>query len=205
MTLEYIAFEGIDGSGKDTQLSLLARRFEREGITPIILYEPSFGQHGRRIRAGLSTITDDVETQRALFTADRKDHVAAKISPALAFVKATPGFVIIQNRSLLSAAAYQPRADGDEGLFLTIEAELSVAPMPDAIVVLDLPVEMALEQIARGGVADAMERPDQLAAARTRYLRLCELLPVCQLIDATGDPLNVASRVYSALQRDLDK
>ncbi len=126
MTPKYIAFEGIDGSGKDTQLALLARRLEREGITSIILREPSHGVRGRRIRADLSSMTEDVEEQRALFTADRVDHVATKIAPALVFARANPSFVILQNRSILSAAAYQPRGVGDDGLLKTIEAEVQI-------------------------------------------------------------------------------
>jgi len=204
MTPKNIAFEGIDGSGKDTQLALLARRLEREGVTPIILHEPSFGVHGRRIRAGLVSITEDIEEQRALFTADRADHVASKIAPELAFVRANSGFVILQNRCILSAAAYQPRGDGDEGLLETVKAELRLAPMPDAIIVLDLPVEVALGRIARVRAPNAMERPDRLAAARERYRRLCELLPACRLIDAKGELAAVASRVYATLHDSLD-
>src|SRR5258708_39568469 len=202
MTPKYIAFEGIDGSGKDTQLARLTRRLEREGITSIILHEPSFGVHGRRIRAGLTSIPEDTEQQRALFTADRVDHVATKIAPALRFVRANPGFVIVQNRSVLSAAAYQPRGAGDDGLLKTIEAELRIAPMPDAIVVLDLPVEIALSRIMAEGSPDAMEHPDRLAFARVRYQRLCDLLPACRLIEAADDANNVATRGYNALTQD---
>jgi dTMP kinase len=197
----YIAFEGIDGSGKNTQLALLAQRLEIEGITPIILHEPSYGVHGRRIRAGLKSITEDVEEQRALFTADRVDHVAAKIAPALAFVRANPSFVILQNRSILSAAAYQPRGSGDRGLRETIDAELRIAPMPEVIIVLDLSVEMALDRIGESNT-DSMEHPDRLEAARKRYRRLAELLPICLLIDAAGDRASVAARVYTSIQHE---
>jgi dTMP kinase len=199
MTPKYVAIEGIDGSGKDTQIGLLARQLERNGVTPIILHEPSFGEHGRRIRAGLSSITDNIEEQRALFSADRADHVAIKIVPALEFVRAYPGFVILQNRSFLSAAAYQPLGLDDDGLLGTIDAERRIAPMPDQIIVLDLPVEIALARIACDGVADAMERPDRLTEARERYRRLSQLLPNCRLIDAAGDRVTVASRIYAAL------
>jgi dTMP kinase len=197
----YIAFEGIDGSGKDTQIALLARRLEREGITPIILHEPSYGVHGRRIRASLSSITENVEEQRALFTMDRIDHVATKIAPALAFVRTNPGFVILQNRSILSAAAYQPRGIGDNGLRATIDAETRIAPMPDFIIVLDLPVNIALGRIDG---PSPLERPDRLAAAAERYRRLCELFPVCRLIDATGARADIATCVYDALRCDAD-
>lgn len=201
MIPHYIAFEGIDGAGKDTQLRSLAQRYEQTGVTPIVLHEPSYGVHGRRIRANLKSITENIEEQRALFTADRVDHVATKITPALAFVRANPGFVILQSRSILSAAAYQPRGDADDGLRETIRAECRIAPMPDAIIVLDLPVEIALDRIARNGSSSSLERPDRLAAARQRYRRLSELLPVCRLVDAAGDRATVASRVYAALQR----
>jgi dTMP kinase len=200
MTPKYIAFEGIDGSGKDTQIALLARRLEQQGVTPLVLHEPSFGVHGRKIRASLASIAEDVEQERALFTADRVEHVATKIAPALAFIRANAGFVILQNRCILSAAAYQPRGSGDEGLLETVKSELWVAPMPDAIIVLDLPVEVALDRIARKSVPDAMERPGRLTAARERYRRLSELIPGCSLIDAAGEPAIVASLVYAALQ-----
>jgi dTMP kinase len=195
----YVAFEGVDGSGKDTQIALLARRLEREGITSIILHEPSFGVHGRKIRAGLRSMTENVEEQRALFTADRLDHVKSKIEPALAFVRANPGFIILQNRSIVSAAAYQPRGLGDAGLLETIAAERRIAPMPELIIVLDVPLELALDRIATEGRPTPLERPDRLAAAGERYRRLCELLPECHLIDASGDREKIASQIYSVL------
>jgi dTMP kinase len=199
MTPQYIAFEGIDGTGKDTQIAMLARRLERNGITPITLHEPSYGVHGRQIRATLNKITENVEEQRALFTMDRIDHVATKIAPALAFVRTNPGFVILQNRSILSAAAYQPRGIGDNGLRATIDAETRIAPMPDFIFVLDLPVNIALGRIENEGSPSPLERPDRLAAAAERYRRLCELFPRCRLIDATGDRADIAACIYDTL------
>jgi thymidylate kinase len=73
--------------------------------------------------------------------------------------------------------------------------------MPDADIVFDLPVEIALDRIASERGPNPLERPDRLAAGRERYRRLCELLPVCRLIDATGDCASVAARVSAALQR----
>jgi len=88
-------------------------------------------------------------------------------------------------------------------LLATLQAELRVAPMPDAIVVLDIPVQVALDRITREATPDAMERPDRLAAARERYRRMCELLPVCHLIDAQGTSSTVASRVLASLGDNL--
>lgn len=199
MTPRYIAIEGIDGAGKDTQIALLAQWLDRAGITPIVLHEPSHGPHGRRIRAGLAMLTDNVDEQRALFTADRIDHVATKIEPALSLVRLNPGFALLQNRSLLSAAAYQPLHDSEEGLRDTIEAERQIAPMPDMILILDLSPEVAMKRIAAAGSADSLERLEVLSAARQRYLRLARVMPECVLVDASAHPAIVAKHILAAI------
>jgi dTMP kinase len=196
---KYVGFEGIDGSGKDTQIAALARRLDRNGITPIVLHEPSYGPVGREIRDNLQSLSEDPAEQRRLFLADRRDHVSRKINPALRLVRASEDFAIVQNRCIVSAAAYQPLGEGDAGLIATINAELGVAPMPDAVIILDLPVDVALDRVRSAGVPDSMEKPEKLAAARERYIRLASLLPPCTLIDADASPEAVAERVWSAL------
>jgi thymidylate kinase len=119
-------------------------------------------------RASLRSISEDVEEQRAQFTADRMDHVATMIAPARAFVRANPGFAILQNRSILSAAAYQPRGVGDNGLLETIEADLRIPPMPESIIVLDVPVDIALSRIASKGAPTPWSVP-----TASPQLRLC--------------------------------
>lgn len=195
----YIAFEGIDGSGKDTQAAILADRLDRSGITPIVLHEPSHGVIGRRIRQTLSGFPTDIEEQRRLFTADRRDHVSLKVAPALALVRENEGFAIVQNRCILSAAAYQPRGPGVEGLMATIQAERNSAPMPDLVLVLDVSVDSAVARIRASGRPDDFERPATLAAVRERYLHLTRLVDECVLIDAEGDRSIVAERVQRAV------
>ena len=195
----YVALEGIDGAGKDTQLTLLARSLDLAGITPVTLHEPSYGEHGRRIRAGLHNLTTDQSVQRAMFTADRLDHVEKKIGPLLQFVDEHPQFAVLQNRSLLSAAAYQPRSGGDAGLIETVNAELASAPMPEAIVILDLSVAEALERMDRAGERDSLERRNVLDGCAVRYRRLATLVPKCHLVDASGSAAEVGARVHDVL------
>jgi dTMP kinase len=191
----------MDGSGKDTQLRLLARRFELNGITPITLHEPSYGQFGRALRARLSEFPNDVATQRALFTQDRTDHFENKIAPALAFVERHPGFVLLQNRSVVSAAAYQPLGDGDAMLVLTIEQQTRIAPIPDLVLILDVSVDESMRRIVSRGVNDVFEREASLRQVRSRYLRLADIIPQCIMVDGEGPEAKVAERVQVAIRQ----
>ncbi|HEX8481140.1 MAG TPA: dTMP kinase [Allosphingosinicella sp.] len=195
----YIAFEGIDGSGKDTQLLRLADAFNREGTTPIVLHEPSYGHHGRAVRAALADLPTDVARQRELFTSDRRDHAQRKITPALSFVRTTPGFVLLQNRSAISAAAYQPLGDADEDLRWTVDEQSALTPMPDIIILLDVDVATAIRRIASRGTLHSLERADVLESVRERYLRIAALRRDVVVIDARGDPDDVAQAIRRAV------
>lgn len=199
MRWRYVALEGIDGSGKDTQIALLASRLDGVGITPIVLHEPSHGEHGRALRALMAALSADVARQRELFTRDRIDHVRRKIGPALELVRAQPAFALLQNRSLFSAAAYQPYGEADDDLRRTIDEQAAIAPLPELTVILDVDVATAMARLEDRGRRDALEREDVLARVRGRYLRLAELYPTCVLVDASGCPKAVAEAVAAAV------
>ena len=199
MKAAYVAIEGIDGSGKDTQLGLLAAQLDRAGITPIVLHEPSFGEHGRALRERMRDLPAGSAEQRALFTRDREDHALCKIRPALALVRANPAFALLQNRSLASAAAYQPYGNTDDDLRRAIEEQTLIAPMPDLVLILDVSVETALQRIARRGPADDLERAEVLAGVRDRYRRLPGLFPNCMLVDGEGSQAAVAGAIAAAI------
>jgi dTMP kinase len=199
--IHYIAIEGIDGSGKDTQLQLLSLRLDREGLTPIVLHEPSYGRHGRALRTRLADLPPGSPEQRALFTEDRRDHAARKIIPSLAFVRANPGFVLLQNRSVLSAAAYQPLGPEDVELKRTIAEQLSFTPLPDLTIILDIPTDLAMQRIAGRRQVHSLERSEILEGAGHRYRRLAELYPQVVLIDATAPPDQLSDSIRDELTR----
>jgi dTMP kinase len=200
MTRHYLAFDGIDGAGKHEQIDLIGRVLASKGVTPIHLLEPSYGPHGRKIRqsleeGGLGTLDE----QRDLFTLDRRNHVQAKIKPLLTFAEAHAGFIILQSRSYLSAAAYQAVSDDPAALKEIVEEQRAFAPDPDLILILDLPVAAALERLDRSGRRDSLETFTILEKARTRYVQLAKMYPHCILIDASGTPDEVAARVRDAV------
>jgi len=98
-----IAFEGLDGCGKSTQLALLAGVLRARGVDVVTTREPTDGEHGQRIRA-MARAGDPVDPREELawFVADRRQHVEQLIEPALA-----AGRTVLTDRYYLSSVAYQ--------------------------------------------------------------------------------------------------
>jgi dTMP kinase len=196
----YVVLEGIDGCGKTLQLEMLRRRMMAAGVTAIELAEPSYGPTGRPIRRRLlDGSMGDANEQRRLFDADRIEHVATKIGPALAFVRAHPSFALIQSRGYISAAAYQ---GGD--LEQTLTEQRSLTPAPDRIVILDVEPSVALTRIAGSRRPDMFEKEKFLEQVAERYRKICTIDSLCVLIDGHGSPEDVADRVAHAICWKID-
>jgi dTMP kinase len=159
-----IAFEGLDGSGKSTQISRLAQSLRQAGHDPVVTAEPTGGEFGRLIRAMASGRAPRVAPEEELrwFVEDRREHVASCIEPALA-----TGRPVLTDRYFLSTVAYQGAAGLDPARILAeSEAEF---PIPDLVLLLDLDAETALERVrARGaqleGAFEARERLEKVAS-----------------------------------------
>jgi dTMP kinase len=147
----FISFEGIDGCGKSTQLGLLAEWLHGKGIGVCATHEPGDTPLGRQIREIL--LHGDAPAAKAelfLFLADRAEHVAKRIDPALA-----RGEWVLCDRYTDSTRAYQlagrDLASGDELEPLLAAAQMGIVPR--CTVWLDLPVEQALARMAERAAA----------------------------------------------------
>ncbi len=144
-----IAFEGIDGCGKSTQLEMLAGALRGRGIDVVATREPTAGEHGQRIRA-MAQSGERVDPKQELewFVLDRREHVASVIEPGLA-----AGRVVLTDRYYLSSVAYQGARGLDaKSILADSEAEF---PLPDLVVVIEIDPEKGLARVgARGGVAE---------------------------------------------------
>jgi dTMP kinase len=137
-----IAFEGIDGAGKSTQLPLLAERLRATGRRVVETHEPTEGSWGQRIRA-MARSGERVEPERevAWFVADRREHVAQVIEPAL-----QRGDVVLTDRYFLSTVAYQgARGLDPRALLEAAEAEF---PLPDLALLFEIDAEVGRARIA---------------------------------------------------------
>lgn len=196
----FISFEGIDGSGKSTQLRRLAAALRDAGATVVETREPGGSPGAEQIRRLLVEGEPDrwsPETEILLFTAARRDHLERTIRPALA-----AGATVLCDRFADSTRAYQGVARADlRGMVDALHAR-AIGVEPDRTLVLDLEPEKALARgLARGGSEDRFERlgANFQARLRTAFLALAAEFPErCRVVDAAGDPDVVAARVRAA-------
>ncbi len=154
-----IVFEGIDGTGKSTQMSLLASALREKGLAVVETREPTNGSFGRQIRA-LYTQRNGVsrEQELDLFLADRREHVENLLIPSL-----QEGKIVLCDRYFLSTAAYQGIVPGlDEGGVpasgplpdgfspAEIIARNGFAPDPDLALLFCAPPQIGIERITQG-------------------------------------------------------
>jgi len=175
-----IAFEGIDGAGKTTQVELLTDFLDSVGQPVVRSKEPTEGPWGQLIRQwarnGRSTLDEEVNA----FVKDREEHVREVILPALA-----KGKIVLLDRYFYSTIAYQGARSGD--IDSITSKMLDISPEPDAVVLIDVPPELGLARIeqGRGEKPNAFEKKGTLEQVRDVFLQLARQRPNIILIDGT--------------------
>jgi len=181
MTGTLVVFEGIDGSGKTTQLQLLSRHLVKGGHRVLCTREPGGTRIGELVRQLLLDPANgelEPRTEAFLYAAARAQHVAEKIKPALA-----AGQVVLCDRFYHSTLAYQGWGRGiDRGLLTGLNNLATGGLQPDLVILLDLPPEDGLVRLNnQGRMPDRLEAENRaffqrvregfLALAREEYLR----------------------------------
>lgn len=167
---QFFALEGIDGSGKSTQLQLLAQKLEAAGVPCLTTCEPTAGPIGKLLRQVLTgQVTCDSRVVAPLFAADRLDHLLNKETGLCQAVDR--GMVVLSDRYYFSSYAYQ---SVDLPLEWVIEANRPCAVLlrPTATLFIDVSPELALERIARNREgAELFETKDRLTRTRAQYFK----------------------------------
>lgn len=135
-----ITIEGIDGSGKTTQCAMLADWLRSQGEAVARFSEPTKGPIGEEIRRLARAGRADAQREFELFLEDREQDVRTNIMPNL-----EAGHIVVMDRYYISSIAYQ----GARGLSpaAIMEANEKIAPRPDLVILLRLPVRTALERV----------------------------------------------------------
>ncbi|MFK7912209.1 MAG: dTMP kinase [Akkermansiaceae bacterium] len=186
-----IVIEGIDGTGKSTQSHLLAEYLREQGHEVIESHEPTNGPWGRKLRESATTGRLSIEDELEYFLKDRKQHVEELINPTV-----ERGGIVILDRYYFSSMAYQGYRGIDPA---EIRAKNEAfAPLPDHLIILDLPVETALDRIgARDGATNEFEKKEALQFCRDLFLSLASE-PFACVIDASQSIERVNKAVAAA-------
>lgn len=198
----FVALEGGDGAGKSTQARLLEEWLRDElGHEVVVTREPGATPLGQRLRDVLLHGEQlDARAEALLFAADRAQHVATVVRPAL-----DRGAVVVTDRYSDSSVAYQGggrELDADDVASLSRFATQSL--VPDLTVVLDLPPDVARSRV--GEDADRLERESEAfhRSVRERFLDLARRHPRRYLVvDATQAPDVVQAQIRERLEPAL--
>jgi dTMP kinase len=199
----FIAFEGVEGAGKGTQIAMLERYLRDAKVPVLVTREPGGTKTGERIRDLLldpQTGSLDARAEAMLFAAARAQTVASVIRPALA-----EGKVVVCDRYVDSSLAYQGSGRGlGEPDILSLNVWGTQGLFPDLVILLHIEPELGL---ARSG--DERDRMEQeggsfLATVADAYLRIAEEHPErFVVIDAARDPAEVFDDVRAAIDKAL--
>ena len=140
----FISFEGIDGSGKSTQIELLAKFLKNLSFEVVITREPGGSVGGEQIRNLLLQGETDrwsAETEILLFTAARRDHLERIILPALG-----DGKIVICDRFTDSTRMYQGMRGSNLRDLVELLNEKVIKRDPDLTIIIDINPETALKR-----------------------------------------------------------
>ncbi|MEZ5377154.1 MAG: dTMP kinase [Acidimicrobiales bacterium] len=194
----YIAFEGGEGSGKSTQAHRLAQR-----IGAIRTFEPGATPLGVELRSLLLDVgrpTMGARAETLLMAADRAEHLAQVVEPALA-----EGRHVVSDRSLYSSMAYQGGARS-----LGLDAvrsinEWAVADrLPDIVVFLDLDPQAAVERLVRS--LDRLEQagPDFHRAVYDAYCSMAAADPDTWVVIDAAQPVDaIEAAIWAVVEPRL--
>ncbi len=169
---KFIVFEGIDGSGKSTQMKLLSRYLGEHSVPIVCTHEPTDSPFGKLVHACMDGSVDTGEhTIAAMFAADRLDHIQ---NPVYGILKQLEeGITVLCDRYYFSSFAYN-------GGFVPLEwvEELNRPAMellrPDLVLFIDLPPEKGMERVSRREERERYETLEKQQKTREKFLEVFE-------------------------------
>jgi dTMP kinase len=169
----FIALEGIDGSGKSTQVKLLTQQLEAAGHKVYATFEPTDSNIGKMIRDIFSgKVEADHRVIAGLFVADRLNHLLNKTNGILKMLE--DGYTVIMDRYYFSSYAYQ-------GVYMpvdwVIEANKLSAELlrPTINIFIDISPEESMKRISKGRTSTELyETLDNLTSVKNIYLEAFE-------------------------------
>ena len=205
---KFITFEGIDGSGKSTQLRMLTSELLVRGLSVLPTCEPGGTPLGRRLREAFLETEENVAplAELLLFAADRAQHVNFLVKPAL-----EEGKIVISDRYADATVAYQGAGRGFSENTVSQIIEFATGGLkPDLTLFFDLPIEQALLRTnSRRDAGERKNRMDKETAGfyervRGAYLTIAEEEPErFRVVDASGSTGEIKTLVLEIVSEFL--
>ena len=199
----FIAFEGGEGTGKTTQARLIAIWLREQGYDVVATHEPGATKIGMRLRALLLDTAHSGMSghcEALLYAADRAEHVAKIIDPAL-----DRGAVVITDRYIDSSLAYQGAGRGLPAADIArLNGWATDGRQPDLTILLDLAPETGLNRRARSADRLEAEPLDFHRRVRAGFLGLARAEPDRYLVlDATAPPVEISEHIKDRIREIL--
>lgn len=205
----FVTFEGGEGTGKSTQIRMLADRLRRRGVDVLVTREPGGSPGAEAVRhVILSGAAEEYGTrmEAILFAAARNDHVEEIIRPALA-----SGAVVLCDRFMDSSRVYQGITGNLEpGFVQNLERVAVNGVIPDCTIILDVPASEGLRRARlRSGEGEQATEPDRFEKEeldthekrREAFLDIAEADPLrCRVVDAAGAAEGIAEKVFAIIE-----
>lgn len=199
---KFIAFEGIDGSGKSTQIKALKKHLESRGMKCYVTREPSDSPMGALAHQCMTgrVITDD-ETIALLVAADRVDHLHNPVNGLLR--KLEEGFVVITDRYYLSSYAYQG-AHLPLDWVKEINRRSAETLRPDLHIYIDIDPDKSFARVSRREDRERYEELENLKRVREQYFAVIERLKAEEniaVVKSEEDPAVTAEHIRAVADR----
>nr|VFK55195.1 MAG: dTMP kinase [Candidatus Kentron sp. TUN]VFK61502.1 MAG: dTMP kinase [Candidatus Kentron sp. TUN] len=197
----FISIEGIEGSGKSTNLPYIVECLQKAGKGVVVTREPGGTKIGETLRKVLLDPgqTMQLDTELLLMFAARAEHLATVVRPAL-----ESGTWIVCSRFTDATYAYQGAGRGIPNTRIAALAHWVQGDFrPDLTLILDIPVEQGLDRVKKRGPADRFEREQVIFFHRVRnaYLARATVRPDrYRVIDAQGSIEAVRARITDVIQ-----
>ncbi len=198
----FIAFEGIDGSGKSTQIGLLAERLKKEGVCCYTTMEPTNAPVGSLVRQVMTgRIRMDNKAIAALFAADRLDHLLNEVDGIAS--KVEEGATVLTDRYYFSSYAYHS-VDVPMEWVIRANEQSALILRPTVNLFIDVDPDTALERIARNRFhQELFEKKSRLVEVRENYKKAFDLLAGEEkytVIDGNQSREAIADNIWEAIR-----
>ena len=199
----FVALEGIDGSGKSTQIQYLSERLKEKQIRYYTTMEPTDSPIGSLIHQIMTgRIKTDNRAIAALFVADRLDHLLNDVNGIAPMLE--EGVTVISDRYYFSSYAYHS-VDMPMDWVIGANSQCRDIVKPTATVFIDVEPDIALERISKNRFhKELFEKKSRLIQVREKYLEAFDKqkdLENIILVDGNRPPEEIAGDIWKQLEK----